>query len=444
MTDSVNIRQIALEILIEVNEKGQHSHLILSDVLAKYQYLPKQERAFLTRLVEGTLERRIELDYIIDSFSKTKINKMKPLIRNLLRMSVYQIKYMDAVPDSAVCNEAVKIAKKKGFQSLSGFVNGVLRNIAREIDTIQYPIKEKNLLSYLSVIYSMPEWIVNKWTEEYGTERTEEILKAFSIQRPITVRTNLLKTSPEELKEKLSKAGMTVTEVAELPYAFELSGYDFLNGIDAFNEGEFYVQDISSMMVAETASIKKGDYVIDVCAAPGGKSTHLAEMLGNDGFVEARDLTDYKVSLIEDNITRHQLSNMKAVCMDATCFDEASVEKADVLICDLPCSGLGVLGKKNDIRYKMSGEQIKELACLQRKILDTVHSYVKHEGTLIYSTCTIDRLENEDNVDWFIKNHPDFSLVSQKQMLPGEVGADGFFIAKLIRSKNASKEALVQ
>ena len=423
MSDSVNTRELCLQMLIEINEKQQYSHLVLRDVLSKYQYLSKQERAFITRLTEGTVEHMIELDYIIDAFSKTKVRKMKPLIRNLMRMGVYQIKYMDSIPDSAVCNESVKLAKRHKFGQLSGFVNGVLRNIARNIADLEMP-------EDLSIKYSMPQWIVDKWTKDYGESKTEEILKGFMEERPISIRTNLTRITPQQLKEKLIEEGVIVGELP-LEYAFTISGFDYLEALDSFSQGLFYVQDVSSMMVAEWAKVSEGDYVIDVCAAPGGKSTHVAELLNGTGMVEARDLTEYKVSLIEDNISRHELTNMKAVCMDATVFDEGSVDKADVLICDLPCSGLGVLAKKTDIRYKMSKEQQEELVQLQRDILSAVHSYVKPGGTLVYSTCTININENEGNVSWILEQYPEFELVEQKQLFPGEISNDGFFLAKL-------------
>lgn len=423
MSDSVNTRELCLQMLIEINEKHQYSHLVLRDVLSKYQYLSKQERAFITRLTEGTVEHMIELDYIIDAFSKTKVRKMKPLIRNLMRMGVYQIKYMDSIPDSAVCNESVKLAKRHKFGQLSGFVNGVLRNIARNIADLEMP-------EDLSIKYSMPQWIVDKWTKDYGVSKTEDILKGFMEERPISIRTNLTRITPQQLKEKLIEEGVIVGELP-LEYAFTISGFDYLEALDSFSQGLFYVQDVSSMMVAEWAKVSEGDYVIDVCAAPGGKSTHVAELLNGTGMVEARDLTEYKVSLIEDNILRHELTNMKAVCMDATVFDEGSVDKADVLICDLPCSGLGVLAKKTDIRYKMSKEQQEELVQLQRDILSAVHSYVKPGGTLVYSTCTININENEGNVSWILEQYPEFELVEQKQLFPGEISNDGFFLAKL-------------
>lgn len=411
--------------LLAIDRDGQYSHLVLRDVLDKYQYLSKQERAFLTRLTEGTVERMLTLDYVIDQFSKTKVKKMKPLIRELMRLSVYQIMYMDGVPDAAVCNEAVKLARKRGFSGLSGFVNGVLRSVARGWKDVTFQNE--------SVRYSVPEWIIDGWNADYGRDVTEKMLEAFMQPAKITVRTNTQKCTPEELKDRLSQEGVTVEAIAGISYAFALSGFDYLAGLGSFQDGWFYVQDISSMTVAHAADPKKGDYIIDVCAAPGGKSSHLAELLAGSGMVEARDLTEYKVGLIEENILRHDLHNMKAVQQDATLFDEASVEKADILICDLPCSGLGVIGRKSDIRYKMTAEKAHDLAALQQKMLDTVWPYVKRGGKLIYSTCTIHKEENEDNVAAFLQKHPQFTLVEQRQIFPME-GSDGFFVAKMIRS----------
>ena len=451
MTTNTNIRELVLDILIEVNEKDQYSHLVIRSVLDKYRYLEKKERAFLTRLAEGTIEHQIEMDYMIDSFSKVKVRKMKPLIRNLLRMSVYQLRYMDAIPDSAVCNEAVKLAKKRGFRQLSGFVNGVLRSIVREGDKLLYPDAAMEPKRYLEVKYSVPGWIINRWMKAYGYEQTETILSHFYQEAPLTIRTNRTKCTPEELRTKLINEQVTVEKIGEIPaesgefkdaldrlwgYAYTISDFDHLQSLQTFQDGDFYVQDLSSMLVAEMAAPKKGDYVIDVCAAPGGKSSHIAELMDGTGMVEARDLTEYKTDLIEENIRRHGLSNMKAVCMDATVFDRDSVGKADILICDLPCSGLGVMGKKTDIRYKMTEDKEKELVQLQRQILKTVIPYVKENGTVIYSTCTIDRAENEENAAWIEREFPELSLVAMKQMLPGEAGNDGFFISKFVRRKH--------
>ncbi len=438
MTDSVNTRELILGILMEVTKGQNYSHLVIRSVLEKYQYLDKKERAFITRVSEGTIQRMIELDYIINQFSKVRTNKMKPVIRNILRMSVYQLKYMDSVPASAACNEAVKLARKRGFSSLSGFVNGVLRQIGRNLDAITYPSVEQEPVQALSVRCSMPEWIVQMWIADYGMTQTEEMLAAFLTEAPLTIRTNLSRISPEDLKVRLESEGVCVEKLdmekyPKLSYAFAISGFDYLNGLGSFREGLFYVQDISSMMVAEYAAPKEGDYCIDVCAAPGGKSMHLAEKLHGTGHVEARDLTEYKVALIRQNIERQQFENVTAVQQDATELDEASVEKADIVIADLPCSGLGVMRKKADIKYRMTPEGQEKLVHLQRQILDTVCTYVKHKGTLVYSTCTINRRENEENVRWFIETHPEFTLENMEQMFPEKEAGDGFFIAKMVR-----------
>lgn len=422
----VNVRLLALELLLDITGQKEYSHLAIRGALEKYQYLDKQDRAFLTRLTEGTVERMIELDYIIDRFSKVPVKKMKPVIRNLLRMSVYQLKYMDRIPDAAVCNEAVKLAQKKGFSSLKGFVNGVLRSVARGMDQVQYPD--------LSVRYSTPEWIVEQWTEEYGADTARRMLEAQYEERPVSVRVNLHKITKEALKQRLEREGVCVQEVEGMDCALAVSGYDYLRAIPSFREGLFQVQDISSMRAALMAAPREGDYCIDVCAAPGGKSLHLADLMNGTGMVEARDLTEYKVGLIEENVERTGAGNVRAVIMDATVLDEASVEKADVVLADLPCSGLGVLGRKNDLKYRMTGEQQEELVKLQRTILDTVWQYVKPGGTLVYSTCTVHREENEGNVGWFLEQHP-FVLKEQVQMLPGMGPWDGFYIAKMERKQ---------
>ena len=426
MTDQVNTRALALEFLLEV-EKGALSHVALRGMLERYQYLEKQERAFLTRLCEGTLERRLELDAIINRFSKVPVKKQKPVIRNILRMSVYQLKYMDQVPDSAVCNEAVRLAQKKGFGTLKGFVNGVLRSIAREISSISF--------EDLSIRYSTPQWIVDQWIAEYGEEKAVLMLADQYAEKPVTIRINENKTTKQQLKERLESEGVTVQDVEGMDCALAISDFDYLRALASFREGLFHVQDVSSMQVALTAAPKEGDICLDVCAAPGGKSLHLAELLHGTGLVEARDLTEYKVELIQDNIDRSELTNIRAVCHDATVLDESWIGKADIVLADLPCSGLGVLNKKNDLKYRMTPDQQQELVELQHKILDTVWQYVKPGGKLIYSTCTVHRAENVETVDWFLKTHP-FLLKKEITMLPGVDKYDGFFIAGMERKEH--------
>ena len=449
MTKAINEREIVLEVLLEITEHGMYSHIVLRDVLNKYQYLEKKERSFITRVTEGTLEHMMEIDYILDQFSKVKVKKMKPVIRNIMRSAVYQMKYMDSVPVSAACNEAVKLAVRKGFGSLRGFVNGVLRNVARNLDQIEYPTEP---LKRLSIQYSMPEWILNLWLKAYDSDIVEQMLQAFQRETPLTIRCNLRMVTPKQLKEHLEAEGVTVQVHPYLEYAFHISGFDYLGDLESFQNGEFSVQDISSMLVSELADPKEGDYVIDVCAAPGGKSLHMAEKLNGSGHVEARDLTEYKVSLIQENIERTGLSNVEAVQQDALIFDEASVGKADIVLADLPCSGLGVLAKKTDLKYKATKEGADSLAKLQREMLKNVQAYVKDEGKLVYSTCTINPAENMDNVHWFLNQYPEFELIDihgllceelQKdvkengciQLLPGVHQSDGFFLACMKKRK---------
>lgn len=449
MTKAINEREIVLEVLLEITEHGMYSHIVLRDVLNKYQYLEKKERSFITRVTEGTLEHMMEIDYILDQFSKVKVKKMKPVIRNIMRSAVYQMKYMDSVPVSAACNEAVKLAVRKGFGSLRGFVNGVLRNVARNLDQIEYPTEPRQRLS---IQYSMPEWILNLWLKAYDSDIVEQMLQAFQRETPLTIRCNLRMVTPKQLKEHLEAEGVTVKVHPYLEYAFHISGFDYLGDLESFQNGEFSVQDISSMLVSELAGPKEGDYVIDVCAAPGGKSLHMAEKLNGSGHVEARDLTEYKVGLIQENIERTGLSNVEAVQQDALIFDEASVGKADIVLADLPCSGLGVLAKKTDLKYKATKEGADSLAKLQREMLKNVQAYVKDEGKLVYSTCTINPAENMDNVHWFLNEYPEFELIDihgslceelQKdvkengciQLLPGVHQSDGFFLACMKKRK---------
>ncbi len=437
-TKGENTRELVLETLLSVEKGESYSHRALSALLDKYQYLSKQERSFITRVTLGTLERRIELDYIIDWFSKVKVKKMKPVIRCILRMGVYQLKYMDSVPDSAVCNEAVKLAGKKGFGSLKGFVNGVLRSISRNLPEVSYPSEEEKPIEAVSIRCSIPQWILRQWREDYGWEKTKSMAESFLNQERTTIRVNTMMTDREKLIDDLKKQGIQAEKVVLRDYPDFKQGlyiweYDYLLKIKEFAQGQFYVQDVSSMLPVWFLNPKEGDFVVDVCAAPGGKSIHAAQLMQGLGVVEARDLTDYKVGLIEENIARARLKNVKAVKWDALILDESLVGKADGVIADLPCSGLGVLKKKPDIRYRMTREQQEELSRLQRQILSNACQYVKPGGTLLYSTCTVNKIENEDNTAWFLQNHREFSLAKERQIFPGESCGDGFYLAKMIR-----------
>lgn len=451
----VNIRAVVLDILTEIEKEGEFSHITINNALLKYQYLDRTQRAFINRLSLGTIECRIEMDYILNQYSKTPVNRMKPLIRRIMRMAVYQIIYMENVPDSAACNEAVKLAAKRGFTGLKGFVNGVLRNISRNKDNITYPDKAKETKKYLSVKYSMPEWIIELWNTKMSYEEIEDILAGMKKDKKTYIRCNTLKGSTDYIKKILEEEGVTVTEVSGLSYAYEISGYDYLTALKSFNEGLYQIQDISSMMAGEYVKPSTDSLIVDVCAAPGGKSINAALKLaeaaydnkdipesgiskevlkGITGRVIARDVSDYKASLIDDNVARLGIPYIDVEVHNALEFDEELEGKADIVIADLPCSGLGIMGRKPDIRYNITKEKIDDIISLQRDILKVVSRYVKTGGTLVYSTCTINRAENEDNADW-ICNTLGFSKDGEyRQMLPSaKADNDGFFVAGLIK-----------
>lgn len=436
MTNETNSREIALDILLEILEKGTLSHLVLNQALLKYQYLEKQDRAFITRTTEGTLEYLIQLDAVLGKYSKTPVEKMKPMIRTILRMSVYQILYMERVPDSAVCNEAVKLTKKRKFVGLAGFVNGVLRAVSREKHTFSFENPAER--------YSIPGWMLSMWTAEYGKETAETIAASFLEDRPLSVRCNVSRQSVPDTIKSLESQGISVERSGILDTVLYLRGYDYPEAICAFREGAVTVQDASSALVAAAAAPKEGDFVLDVCSAPGGKALHAADLMNGTGMVEARDLTEYKTSLIEENIARCGFSNIRTRVWDASEADLEMMEKADIVLADLPCSGLGIIGKKPDIKLRLREGDLTELAGLQKKILSVASGYVKPGGILIYSTCTIDRKENEENADWILNELPFekmelSSRLPEKlradcdgnriQLLPGIHGCDGFFIA---------------
>lgn len=469
-----NLREIALDGLLALEREDKPSHQLIRGILEKYDYLDSQEKAFLKRLLEGTLERRIELDYVIDSVSSVPVKKMKPLIRNLTRMSVYQLLYMDAVPDSAACNEACRLAAKRGFSNLKGFVNGVLRRIAREKDHLPLPDPQRDILSYLSVKYSMPAWIVQEWMEEYvcdgksGAEMAETILKGLLEVHPVSLRIPETLSDQEtgDVAARLVSAGAALKENPYLERMYTADGLDNLGELQDFMKGRLIVQDVSSVLAVKAAGIRPGDFVIDACASPGGKSVLAAELAGTGGRVLAGDVSEKKAERIRENIVRMKADTVSIRIWDAREPDPELFQKADVLLLDVPCSGLGVIGKKRDIKYRVSEEGLRSLEELQREIVRGAWQYVKPGGILLYSTCTIRRQENRDMAAWILREFPfepvpileDFpeavrrGVLREKacrekaepaledcsaQLLPGVLEMDGFFFAKLRRTKES-------
>lgn len=456
-TQDVNQRMLVLEMLLTENA---YSHVIVRDVLNKYNYLPQQEKSFIKRLYEGTLERQIELDYVIDQYAKVKTNKMKKPIRAMMRMGAYQILYMDAVPDAAACNETVKLAQKKGFATLKGFVNGVLRNIARDKENIVY--------TSLSVKYSMPEWIVNLWTAQLGAGMTETVLAGLLREHPVTIRfrdvpeiTGVdMTTAVDAVRRALAAQGGTMETHPYWPGAYKVSGTDDLTRLPYYDDGAFVVQDVSSMLAVAAADIadyvrqmgqkggQKALRVIDLCAAPGGKSMLAADLLEKcdvNYTVISRDISANKVERMQENFDRCGLKNTLAEVGDAALRDDALVGTADLVIADVPCSGLGVIGKKRDIKYHVSPESVRELTALQEQILAMAVSCLKPGGRLLFCTCTINQDENEKHFVWLRDEmklrpisldkalpeclHTDTTREGYLQMLPGVHDSDGFFIS---------------
>ena len=457
MTESkVNSRELIVTMLLSINNGEEYSHILIKNVLDKYDYLEGKEKAFIKNVTEGSMERRIELDYIIDSFSKTPVKKMKPFIRELLRMSVYQLMFLDKVPASAVINEAVKLAKKKGFTGLSGFVNGVLRGIERGKNDIKYPSKDKEPLKARSIEYSMPEWIIEELDSYIGEEKTDKVLSAFLLPRPVVIRfSNAL--SLDEIKKHvmaMEEVGAKVSKQAYGDRIYTLTHAGSIAKLSGFSDGAFAIQDVSSQIAVQASGIKEGNTVIDVCAAPGGKSVFAAELAGETGKVIARDLTSYKTSLINENVSRMKLRNVSVEEWDATVLDESRIGTADVVIADLPCMGFGVIGRKRDIKYKVTKEQLDEVAALQKNILDVVSKYVKPGGVLMFSTCSISAKENKGNADYIesnlgFKGEDITPFINEEllkdikacgglddlkrgrlQLLPGIFDSDGFFLTR--------------
>ena len=431
-----NTREIVLETLLTLERGEEFSHRLIRAVLDKYNYMEERDKAFIKRLTEGTIERKIELDYYLDRLSSVPARRMKPFIRCLMRMSVYQLLYMDNVPDSAVCNEACKLAQRHRFGSLKGFVNGVLRNVARQRANLPLPDRDQNLQEYLSVKYSMPLWIVQMWTENYGNECTENILRGLLEIHPVSLRfrTGLAEAERESLVRQMEAAGAKLRESGILPYLYMVENTENIKDLPGFAEGKFTVQDGSSAMAVEAAGIREGDVVLDICSAPGGKSLLAAEKAGETGSVLSRDVSEYKCGLIRENIVRMGVHNITVEVHDATQTDEKWIRQTDVVLADVPCSGLGVMGKKRDIKYHVSPESLAAVETLQRQILQSSWDYVRPGGVLLYSTCTINPSENERMARWIAEQFP-FTLEEERQFMPGEDETDGFYYARLRRKE---------
>lgn len=468
MDNNKKEREIVLDLLMKADKTGTHSHVLVRRTLDRCEDLSDTQRSFIKRLFEGTLERRIELDEIIDTHRNDTSKTIADVTRNILRMSLYQIYYMDAVPDFAACNEAVLLLKKRGLDHQTGFVNGMLRRVIREKNSDQsMAVIEKRTVSEgkeLSVKYSMPELLVKLWTTHLGEEETEKLLASFLMIRPVQIRVDerLSEAEREELIERLQSSGAEVSKGNYLPYSFALRKSGQLTLLPGFKEGEWTVQDESSMLAAEALGLSGNETVYDVCAAPGGKSTHIAAKL-TGGCVIASDLTPQKAAQIRQNADRMHLTNLRIRVRDARTISDEEKETADAVLCDVPCSGLGVIGKKRDIKYHISREKLTSLNYLQKDIVKSAAQLVRPGGVFLYSTCTINRAENEEMARFIVRElgllpdaiatHLPAELAdsitawdekhmrrivksrngNMLQLLPHMHGTDGFFLARFVR-----------
>ncbi|PYG87383.1 NusB antitermination factor [Ruminiclostridium sufflavum DSM 19573] len=443
-------RETALKILYDINENSAYSNISVNKYLENSS-LKELDRAFATDLVYGTVKWLLQIDYIIEKFSSVKMKKLSPWIINILRIGIYQLLHTDKVPVSAACNTSVDLAKRYGHQSSSRFVNAVLRSIAKRIDSLPFPDKT-DMAEYFSIIYSHPKWMAEKWISLYGPEFTETLLKSNNEKPDFTIRVNTLKTSRNQLVEELHKEGVKTKEGRYGQEAIILENPSSIAKLNAFKDGLFQVQDESSMLVSRILAPEERELVIDVCSAPGGKSTHLAQLMNNTGTVIARDIHPHKLKLVEKAAARLGTDIIKTELFDACLLDEKMIGKADRVLVDAPCSGLGIIRKKPDIKYSKGSGRADELVRLQRKILSNASKYVKEGGCLVYSTCTIQPEENLENITAFLEENKAFRLIGFEELMPQSLKintsregyiqlypninqTDGFFISKMIRER---------
>lgn len=436
-------RKIAVEVITSIFEKGTYSNIILSQELNKSN-LGDKDKGLVTEIVYGTLKYKYTIDVILKHFLDKNFIKLEALILNTLRIAVYQIKYLDKIPEFAAVNESVELAKKFSGVGASKLVNGVLRNYLRNKEESIY-YKESNKIDSLCFKYSFEKWMVELFIKQYSFEVTEKILQGLNFVPEVTVRVNNMKLSYEDAFEELTENGYNINEGYACPEAIRIFKGKNIEKNPLFYEGKLTVQDESAMLVAPSMDLKMGLVVLDLCSAPGGKTTHIAEILENTGSVKAFDIHENKLKLIEENSKRLGLTNIQCGVMDAEKFNEKYVDYADRILIDVPCSGLGIIRKKPEIKWTKTDKQLKSVVKAQKNILKNASEYLKKDGILIYSTCTLNKSENMEIINEFIKNNNNFiieplflgkldNIIYHKEgyvtILPNE-NMDGFFIAKL-------------
>ena len=430
-------REACLKSLVSYEKAEKYSNIELGEAVKRYEFCDS-ERRFFTKLFYGVIEKKLTLDYFIASICD-KNTKIDPVISNILRMGLYQLSYMDKVPESAACDESVKLAKRfipKNVK-IGGFVNAVLRNFARnKAEQFENIDKIKDLCKHFEIKYSCSSDIIKIWIESYGVETAQNLLCASQNSHGLAITVNSLKISRDEYFEKLLShhEAIAAKKTKTSPYGIAIESDIPANHIFGFDEGLFFVQDEASQICALETGAKPGDLAIDCCAAPGGKSFYMAQMMENKGKIICLDVHENKLGLIDKSAKRLGMDIMETHKHDSTLrFGGAGDLKADVVLCDVPCSGLGAISKKPEIRYKTQGE-ISKMPEIQFKILSRCSDYVKPGGTLIYSTCTLNKKENEEVAHKFLGGHKNFEIMKFATLFPFEQQTDGFFIAKMKRT----------
>ncbi|WP_449241352.1 16S rRNA (cytosine(967)-C(5))-methyltransferase RsmB [Desulfoscipio gibsoniae] len=447
----MSARETALKVLLAVDERDAYANLALGSLLEKV-HPGKLDRAFITELVYGTLRTQNTLDWALSHYLRRPLPGLSAAVRNILRLGAYQILFMDRVPDSAAVNESATQARQHGHEGIVKFVNGVLRNLVRGKEKLNYPDPDEDPVQYLALRHSHPAWLVRRWLNDFGYANTQALCMANNQPAPNTVRVNTLKTSAAELTKRLEALGVHAKKGQYAADCLQLRGFVSLGGLSPFKEGLLQAQDESSILVGQAVSPAPGDRVLDAASAPGGKATHLAQLMQNQGEILALDVHEHKIRLIEENCRRLGVQVVRPVLADAREIPEEYAKWADYVLVDAPCSGLGVLRRRPDSRWRKDEKQINSLAELQAQILDAAAVALKPGGVLVYSTCTITREENLGQVESFLHRHPDFKWDSLAGLLPDSLdhettmgrgylqilphlhGLDGFFMARLRKS----------
>ena len=416
-------REAALKALVSVEKDGAYLNIVLRDILSSSD-MDDRDKALSQAIAFGTVKNSVYLDNIIKNLSKVKLNKLSVWIHNILRMGIFCIKFMDRIPQSATVNECVKLSRRYGHASSAGYVNALLRNACKCGDFLP---KDPSSAEYISIKYSFPAWLTEKWLAE---GYTEELFRSMNEEPPVTVRLNTLKAT--SLPNEFAKADFS-------PFSYVYNGSGGVENTDCFKSGHITVQDGASQKAVMSLDVKKDMSVLDLCSAPGGKTGFIAQLLENTGEIISCDIHPHKLELIDANMSRLGVTNTKTMLNDATVFCKEFENRFDRVLCDVPCSGLGVLRRKPDIKWTKSDSDNSDLVKIQRKIIDCAVQYVKKGGILVYSTCTINREENEENVKYLLENYNDFSLTDTfkdtfgRQLLPYKDGTDGFFYATFER-----------